>query len=80
MEGYWVYFSNGVLNSDGRRLFETIARMIVYEKPWYKGLVNRVRHDPCLENVLRLAEEILGEEAYEIIEAVIEGPYRWRYG
>ncbi len=78
LRGYRLYFSRGVLNSDGRRLFEEFARFLVYEHPEYKGLVSRARRDPSLENVVRVAEIVLDrEEIDEILDTVINGPYTY---
>ncbi len=77
--GYRRYFSNGVLNSDGRRVFESLARRILREKPWYKPVVARARRDPSLENVLRVLELVVDrDKALEALEAVVNGPYKWR--
>ncbi len=74
--GYALYFSNDLLNSEGRKVFEEAARMLVYEHPEMKPAVVRVRRKPTLDNVLRLASRILGEdEAYALLRAGIEGPY-----
>lgn len=68
-----------MLNSDGRRLFEEFARMLVYEHPEYKPLVSKARRDPSLENILRVAELVITrEEARELIDTCLHGPYRYR--
>jgi len=62
------YFdSRNVLNSDGRKFFESIARIIVREKPWYKPLVVKARKNPTLENILRLAEELVDSDTLKSV-------------
>ena len=76
--GYRLYFDkNGVLNSDGRRLLEEIAKFLVYEHPELKPLVRKVRKDPTLSNIIRLAEVFMSsEEIMELIEVGIYGLYK----
>ncbi len=75
IKGYMVYFSRGALNSDGRRLFEEAARMIVYEHPELKPLISKARRNPTLENILKIAERVLGGEARVLLASAINGPY-----
>ncbi|ABL77493.1 hypothetical protein [Thermofilum pendens] len=71
-----AFFSNGYLNSEGRKVFEEMARFLVYEKPFLKRRIRRVRKEGSLEEVVRLAESILGEEAVsEILRSQHQGPY-----
>ncbi len=76
--GYRLYFDkDGVLNSDGRRLLEEIARFLVYEHPELKPLVKKVRKNPTLNNVIRLAEVFMSsKEIMELIEIGIYGLYK----
>ncbi len=78
LSGYRLYFSDDLLNSEGRKVFGEAARMLVYEHPELKPAVVRVRRNPTLDNVLRLARRVLGSEVDELVSASIEGPYRWR--
>ena len=77
LSGYYLYFDkNNMLNSDGRRLFEEIARMLVYEHPEYKKIVSKARRNPSLENILRVAEIFMDRgEAERALKAGIYGPY-----
>lgn len=85
--GYRLYFDkDGVLNSDGRRLLEEIARFLIYEHPELKPLVRKVRKNPTLSNVIRLAEAFMSsEEIKELVEIGIYGLYKsskdssWRW-
>lgn len=61
-----AYFSHDHLNSEGRKIFEEMARMLIYEHPEYKPLVRKVRRNPSLANVMKVAEVVLGEEAGEL--------------
>ncbi len=54
------YFSRGRLNTEGRKVFEEAARMIVYEKPYYKPYVARARRSGSEEDVVRVAELVMG--------------------
>ncbi|KSW11498.1 hypothetical protein CF15_01230 [Pyrodictium occultum] len=84
LRGYPSYFHREELNSDGRRLFERLARVLQEANPGLRRLVHRVRRSPTLENVLRLAEEfytcnarLLAEEAAGLRQPIlyrIRGP------
>jgi len=78
--GYFRYFSMDKLNSDGRKLFEEAARMLVYEHPEYKPLVTKARRDPTLDNVMKIAKLVLGEEANHLLITAIQGPYDYISG
>lgn len=58
--GYEEYFSRGRLNTEGRKVFEEAARMIVYEKPYYKRYVARARRTGSEEDVFKVAELVMG--------------------
>jgi len=77
IECYSIYFSRDMLNSEGRKVFEEMARMLVYEHPEYKKLVKRVRRKPTLDNVLRIVERLLDEDVYELLRGAVEGPYAY---
>lgn len=65
--GYNKFFHNDVLNSDGRKVFETIAKILLYEHPEYKKIIYKVRRNPDLQNVMKIAELVLGNNAYELL-------------
>ncbi|MCI4408062.1 MAG: hypothetical protein JHC26_03135 [Thermofilum sp.] len=70
------YFSNGSLNSEGRKIFEEMARMLVYEKPYLKKRIREIRKKGTFEDVLKLAEDILPqEELIKIARGWYAGPY-----
>ncbi|MCS7105119.1 MAG: hypothetical protein NZ954_06080 [Thermofilaceae archaeon] len=77
--GYPLYFSYDRLNSEGRKVFEEMVRMIVYEHPELKKLVVKARRDPTLENVMKIVERVLGEDAWNLVRESVEGPYEWRF-
>jgi len=79
LSGYQLYFDKyGVLNSDGRRLLNEIIRLLIYEHPELKPLVKRVRKDPTLSNVVRLAEVFMDvNEVRELVETSIYGLYTY---
>jgi len=62
-----------VLNSDGRRLLNDIAREVAKHRPNLLKLVRKVRKDPTLEHVLKLAREFFS--AGEISELISLGVY-----
>ena len=71
---FYKFFSKDcVLNSDGRRLFNDIAREVAKHKPGLMKLVKNVRKNPTLENILKLAKEFLSDD--EISELVSLGVY-----
>lgn len=80
LRGYRGYFSHGVLNSDGRRLFERMARLLLEANPSLRRLVYRVRRDPTVEMVLRLAEEFYNCNAWLIVAGSLglHQPYVYR--
>ncbi|MEM1604395.1 MAG: hypothetical protein QXZ48_05840 [Zestosphaera sp.] len=47
------------LNSDGRRLLNKILKLVLSNHPELRGLATKTRKNPTLENVTKLAEEIL---------------------
>ncbi len=60
---FTTYFSKDcVLNSDGRKLLEEVARNTIRRYPMFKKVVNKVRKDPSLENVVRLARIYMCED------------------
>lgn len=75
LEGYVLYFSNDMLNTEGRKIFEEMARMLVNERPELKPMVKRVRRKPKLENVVKLARVILGNDAEKLPLLSVQGPY-----
>jgi len=78
--GYKQYFHNDVLNSDGRKLFEEILRMTMYEHPELRRLVYRLRRNPTIDSVLKLAKIVLGDkEAEEIYRIGVYGLYDEEY-
>lgn len=77
MEGYVAYFSHDLLNSEGRKVFEEMARMLVHEHPELKPMVVKARRKPTLENVVKVAERILGPEARALLRSSVSGPYSY---
>jgi len=77
-EGYRAYFSMDSLNSEGRKLFEEMARMLVEEHPELKQLVTKARRKPTLDNVRKVLDRVLGEEQVDaLIHAASQGPYSY---
>lgn len=54
---------NNVLNSDGRRLLSKVIKLVLRDRPELRDFLSKVRRDPTLDNVMRLAEELLGVES-----------------
>ncbi|MEM1509599.1 MAG: hypothetical protein QW291_01770 [Thermofilaceae archaeon] len=75
--GYMVYFSYDLLNSEGRKIFEEMARMLIHEHPELKNIVVKARKNPTLENVMKIAERILGPEARILLRNSVNGPYSY---
>lgn len=73
--GFKLYFSRDVLNSEGRKIFGEAVRILVYEHPEYKDLITRVRRNPILENIMKIARLVLGDEADEILKIGTHGLY-----
>ena len=55
----YKYFSNGILNSDGRRLFEKIIKLLMQLNPKYKKRIKKLRKNPTIENIRNFAKDIL---------------------
>ncbi len=64
-----AFFSKeGVLNSEGRKLFERIARLIVREHPERKEVISKTRKNPTLRSVFQIATMFMEEdEVYELL-------------
>ena len=73
---FYKFFSKDcVLNSDGRRLLNDIAREVAKCEPYLMELVRKVRREPTLENILKLARKFLSdEEVSELVDLGIYGP------
>jgi hypothetical protein len=57
-----------VLNSDGRRLLEEILKPTVRRYLYLNGIARKVRREPTLENILKLASIFMDDdEAEELI-------------
>ena len=62
------YYSRGYLNSEGRKVFERIARIILSTHPELKPLINKIRKNPSLENIVKFTqrlEELIENMVYE---------------
>ncbi len=72
LRSYSRYFGRrGVLNSDGMRILNEIIREIAKSKPELLRIAKDVRRNPTLEAFMKLAERVLGDEAYTILNEVI---------
>ena len=49
-----LYDRNGCLNSDGRRLLETLLRLLLEEHGEHRRLAHRARRSPCTEELEKL--------------------------
>ncbi|BEP18322.1 hypothetical protein PYJP_16740 [Pyrofollis japonicus] len=50
-----LFDKNDCLNSDGRRLFEIMVRLLLDEHPEHRRVVGRARKKPCIEEIVSLA-------------------------
>ena len=75
--GYTLYFSRGVLNSEGRKVFEEMSRSLLASNPGFKKSVRKARKRPTLENIYRICEKLLGAQCKELVRASVEGPYTY---
>lgn len=71
LTNYRLFFSkDGVLNSEGRKLFENIARTIIREHPERKEMISRVRKKPTIDNIIKVATIYVSEdEVYELLNS-----------
>lgn len=59
---YPTFFSkNGIVNSEGRKLLENIIKALMNEYPFYRRFLHKVRREPTLENILKLARLIMDD-------------------
>lgn len=74
LTNYRLFFSkDGMLNSEGRKLFENIARIVIREHPERKELISRVRKKPTIENIIKVATIYVSEdEVYELLSSDYE--------
>lgn len=73
--GYHKYFHNDALNSDGRKIFCEVLRMLIYEHPELRRIIYKARRSFDLNSVLKIAEIVLGDEARELLRIGIYGIY-----
>jgi len=69
------FFSYDMMNSEGRKIFEEMARMLIYEHPEMKKLIVKIRRKPTLDNVIKLAKIIIGEDAEKLPLISTQGIY-----
>jgi len=70
--GYGKYFSKyGLLNSDGKRVLNEVARPILETNPQLKPLIRDLRREPTLENLRKLAGFFIDEGVVD--ELIREG-------
>ncbi len=73
---YRRYFGRrGVLNSDGLRLLNELVRIVVAHRPELSRIIKEVRKNPTIENFMKFAERVLGNEAYELLYLSINNYY-----
>ncbi len=69
------FFNYDLMNSEGRKVFEEMARMLVYEHPEMKKMIVKIRRNPTLDNVVKLAKLVLGDEASNLPLLATQGLY-----
>ncbi len=79
LRNYSLYFSHDALNSEGRKVFEEMARMLIYEHPELKPMVKKARRDPSLQNILKIASIVLGEDAVKQLISLYKHPYKYDF-
>jgi len=59
LERYDEFFdSRGYLNSEGVKVLERVARIVIQEEKWLRGYVARARRRRSYEDVARLLEAL----------------------
>ena len=53
-----LFFDGDYINSDGRRVFEEIARIVLEKYPWLKNRIRKIRKDPCIHRLVDLYNEL----------------------
>ena len=74
----WLWDKNLVLNSDGRRLLESLLRMLLREHPEHRRLAREARRDPTWDNIARLASLSFYRCPVEDSPPWLRLPTRWR--
>jgi len=59
LEGYMKFFSKDVLNSEGRKRIEKIAKLTINKCKQTKPYLTRVRKKPTYANVMKYLEEVV---------------------
>jgi len=52
--------------------------MLIYEHPELKPMIRRIRRNPTLDNVLKIARVVLGDEVKELVQ-LFKHPYPYKY-
>ena len=74
LENVEKYFDkNLTLNSEGRKILEKVIAILMNNSFERKGLVRKVRREPTLENIVKLAETILGSEVADHLRHLHSG-------
>jgi len=58
LTGY-EYYSKGYLNSEGRKVFERVVRIVLKKRPELKSMITRVRRNPSYDNVIKFINIIV---------------------
>ncbi len=65
LTNYQYYFSKDlVLNSEGRKLLNIIARIVMSKCKELSSTIKKLRKNPTLDNVLKLVDRALGSSEY----------------
>ena len=74
IRNYRLYFSKDLrLNSEGMKLLNIIARVVMENCKEAISILRKVRKDPTLENVIKLVSYVLEEKPEVLISSYIYG-------
>ena len=59
LEGYRKFFSKDILNSEGRKRIEKIAKLTIDKCKQTKTYLAKVRKDPTYTNVMKYLEKVV---------------------
>ncbi len=59
LDPYSSYYSDGYLNSEGMTILSVIAKEVLREYPYLKGLFEKARKRRSYEDVSRILNEVL---------------------
>jgi len=58
IDGREEYFHDDYINSDGRKILEEVFKILIYNYPWLRERVRKLRKNPCFDNIVKFYNDI----------------------